>query len=391
MRFLALAVFLSASLCAFARLGDKTLVTWAAPADAGQQGGSALTLETTGGVFGELRKGVWMAGSERWNRSRKEQDGDAVEPAANPCAFVQIAIAYRGCEITIYRNAQELVRYTAANDPVTFGDETLALFGKRHQDAVTGGTFIGRIRDARVYDAALGAEELAALHPGKESARKPWAWWAFGASGTYERTGRFRACRLVGGARVENGALVLAKPGDSFLAAVDALPGATTGSQPAAPAVWNGAMPVPGALLEGARRLRETYLADRTRPFYHFCAIDGNAMPGDSNGAFFANGRYHLMYLYERSTGYCWGHISSADLLHWRHHPDCLGVGDGDEGCYSGGGFVDDDGTAYLTYWMLWGARGIGMAKSLDARYDRCAKETRARSWTGFRSSTSQG
>jgi len=56
-------------------------------------------------------------------------------------------------------------------------------------------------------------------------------------------------------------------------------------------------------------------------------------MPGDPNGAFYHNERYHLMYLYKRNgSGFCWGHISSKDLVHWRHHPDALGPGGGDEG-----------------------------------------------------------
>ena len=75
------------------------------------------------------------------------------------------------------------------------------------------------------------------------------------------------------------------------------------------------------------------------------------------------------MYLYKRTgSGFCWGHISSNDLVHWRHHPDAIGPGHGDEGCFSGGAFVDDDGTAWLSYWMLQGpneaAKGIGLARS---------------------------
>jgi beta-fructofuranosidase len=97
--------------------------------------------------------------------------------------------------------------------------------------------------------------------------------------------------------------------------------------------------------------------------------------PGDPNGAFYPNGRYHLMYLYNRSgSGFCWGHISSKDLVHWRNHPDAIGPGQSDEGCFSGGAFVDDDGTAYLSYWMLWGARGIGLAKSSGPGFDSWEK-----------------
>ncbi|MBN2329653.1 MAG: glycoside hydrolase family 32 protein, partial [Candidatus Omnitrophica bacterium] len=97
--------------------------------------------------------------------------------------------------------------------------------------------------------------------------------------------------------------------------------------------------------------------------------------PGDPNGAFYANGRYHLMYLYKNNiTGFCWGHVSSRDMLHWRYHPDAIGPGDGDEGCFSGGAFVDPPGRAILSYWQLWGARGIGLAESTDENYDHWKK-----------------
>lgn len=139
---------------------------------------------------------------------------------------------------------------------------------------------------------------------------------------------------------------------------------------------WSGKLPVPEYVLKDARKLREIFLEDPYRPYYHFCVIDGNGVPGDPNGAFWHNGRYHLMYLYKKagSGGFCWGHVSSADLLHWRHHPDAIGPGNGDEGCFSGGAFVDDDGTAYLSYWMLWGAKGIGIAKSNDPNFETWTK-----------------
>jgi beta-fructofuranosidase len=128
-------------------------------------------------------------------------------------------------------------------------------------------------------------------------------------------------------------------------------------------------------------------LADRYRPGYHFSIPEDIGMPGDPNGAFYANGRYHLMYLYNRrgitgwnGNGFCWGHISSSDLVHWRHHADALLPGDGDGGCFSGGAFVDEDGTAYITYWRLPLAdgnpegTGIGIARSSDRHYDKWEK-----------------
>jgi len=107
-------------------------------------------------------------------------------------------------------------------------------------------------------------------------------------------------------------------------------------------------------------QFRQKMLADPYRPGYHFAIPEDDGMPGDSNGAFFADGRYHLMYLY-RSTvtnAFHWGHISSLDLLHWRHHPDALTNYEGDEGCFSGGAFVDDDGTAYFTFWKFPSVNG---------------------------------
>ena len=43
-------------------------------------------------------------------------------------------------------------------------------------------------------------------------------------------------------------------------------------------------------------------------------------------------------------------------------------------GCISGGAFVDDDGTSYLSYWMLWGAKGIGLTKSVDKDFNEYKK-----------------
>lgn len=122
------------------------------------------------------------------------------------------------------------------------------------------------------------------------------------------------------------------------------------------------------------REFRERILSDPYRPAYHFVIPEGNARPGDPNGAFYHDGLYHLMYLYRREGGgYSWGHVSSKDMLHWRNHPDAIGPGDGDEGCFSGGTFVDDDGTAILSYWKLRGGAkgtGIGLAKSTDNNFN---------------------
>jgi beta-fructofuranosidase len=132
---------------------------------------------------------------------------------------------------------------------------------------------------------------------------------------------------------------------------------------------------IPKEVIKSSREYRQRLLADPYRPAYHFCVPEDKGNPADPNGAFYHNGRYHLMYLYERTgSGFSWGHVSSKDLLHWRHHNDALVPGNGDEGVFSGGAFIDDDGSAYLSYWMLWGAKGIGLAKNEDKNFEKWEK-----------------
>jgi beta-fructofuranosidase len=54
-------------------------VAWVAPANLTQRGGSVLTLDDGQGhfdgiVFGELAAGKWMAGSDNYRRTEKNQD-----------------------------------------------------------------------------------------------------------------------------------------------------------------------------------------------------------------------------------------------------------------------------------------------------------------------------
>ena len=149
---------------------------------------------------------------------------------------------------------------------------------------------------------------------------------------------------------------------------------------------WEEDQVVPKSVILSTRALRERLLADPHRPGYHFCVPEDRGVPGDPNGAFFANGRYHLMYLYNRQgSGFAYGHISSKDLLHWRHHPDALLPGGNDDGLFSGGGYVDENGKATLTYWEYTKNQkdenvfkqrkfGIGIAHSTDKHYDTWTK-----------------
>ena len=121
-------------------------------------------------------------------------------------------------------------------------------------------------------------------------------------------------------------------------------------------------------LITHARELRARFLADPYRPGYHIVTPEGLCGPFDPNGALFWKGRYHLFYILQNEKGHCWGHVSSRDLVHWRHHPIGLAPepGDVDEGIFSGGAFVDQNGVPTITYWGLGEDAGICMATSTD-------------------------
>ena len=121
------------SIAPHAQFQDKTLVAWVTLANLTQHGGSVLTIDdrakhVDGIVFGEIAPAKWMAGSERWSRTEQQQDGWPAE-TADANTLVQIAVAYKGNEITLYRNGEEYVRTrdnTPTRDfvlnPATFND-----------------------------------------------------------------------------------------------------------------------------------------------------------------------------------------------------------------------------------------------------------------------------
>ena len=83
-----------------------------------------------------------------------------------------------------------------------------------------------------------------------------------------------------------------------------------------------------------ARLLREKLHADPYRPRFHPIVPEG--FSNDANGAIWWKGRYHLFILgrtplpgledptTDRWDGRVWFHVSSADLVHWIHHPPAL-------------------------------------------------------------------
>jgi beta-fructofuranosidase len=113
-------------------------------------------------------------------------------------------------------------------------------------------------------------------------------------------------------------------------------------------------------MIRSTRALREKLLRDPHRPGYHFVTLEGRCSPFDVNGAIFWKGRYHLFYIFQNEKGHCWGHVSSTDLVHWRHHPTGL-VG----GMFSGNCFVNKDGVPTMCYHDQQ-RKGNTMAVALD-------------------------
>jgi beta-fructofuranosidase len=114
---------------------------------------------------------------------------------------------------------------------------------------------------------------------------------------------------------------------------------------------------------ETARALREKILSDPSRPGYHFVIPEGVGMPFDPNGAIYWKGRYHLFYIFQDTRSgtddHHWGHVSSTDLFHWRHHPTGL-VG----GMFSGNCFINTDGRPTMCYHQV--GQGNAMAVAVD-------------------------
>ncbi|MBM4035556.1 MAG: hypothetical protein FJ291_27760 [Planctomycetes bacterium] len=275
-------------------LTDKTLVAWLQLASTTQRAGSALTLIDASErfdaiVFAEVAPARWMAGSDFFRRTQRDQAAWPAETADDK-ALLQIAIAYKGREIAIYRNAKPYASYTIS-EPQSFGPDTSVLIGLRyigHMGPI--GHLAAAIEEARVYDVALDASALAALRPNKPSEPKPIALWAFEDGTADDAVGTFPKGRLVGGARIAGGKLHL-NGKDACVIAESAVPES------------------PGMFYRP--RDKATGVMWDTWLFLHA-------------------GTYHLFYL--AKSGGQWDNISmatSADGVHWTERGRVLSKADG--------------------------------------------------------------
>ncbi|HSJ04954.1 MAG TPA: DUF1549 domain-containing protein, partial [Verrucomicrobium sp.] len=148
-------------------ISARTLEAWVKLATTDQRGGGVVSIETERGeifdsiVFGEKRPMEWLSGSNNHRRTR--DSGGPPEPSAQT-QFTHVAIVYApDNSVTVYRNGEvygspyvpeeELQTYLAGSGHI--------LLGKRH---LGGGSALlkGEIEEARLYDRALSASELAA-------------------------------------------------------------------------------------------------------------------------------------------------------------------------------------------------------------------------------------
>ena len=105
-------------------------------------------------------------------------------------------------------------------------------------------------------------------------------------------------------------------------------------------------------LVKAARELHEKYLHDPHRPSWHFMAPTGVCFPFDPQGCIFWKGKYHLFYAIQVKGKGAWGHSSSADLVHWMHHPVPLTVnpGDPETAVFAGGAMIGKNGKPMMIY-----------------------------------------
>lgn len=331
-----------------APLRDKTLVARVAPATLAQRGGSVLTIEDRarhfdGIVFGERSPAKWMAGSDHFRRTKLEQDGWPAETASAD-SLVQIAIVYRGTEVTVYRDGTEYARHAIAA-PQPFDAESIVIIGQRHLG--NGDFFAGTVDDARIYDRPLTAAELAAVRPGVAGTIEPWAWWPFDDGSARDATGRFAHAELVAGAKVENGRLALDGAGATLYAArrADLLP--------AAPRLASGPVPE-GMVLH-----------------YHLMHPGGDSAPADPNAAFHLDGTCHLhsilQHRWRGRESFSFVHVTSPDMVHWTWRPTTLQPSFTGHGMFSGTGFLTKEGRPAIVYHGYGSGRNqIAIAKDRD-------------------------
>ena len=322
--------------------GDKTLVAWVSLRMTDRWGGSVLTLQRgnayDGIVLGGDKEPTWIAGSDDSRRTRHEPDYGPQSLAES--MLIQVAVAYQGDRITIYRNGRPLSSYRAENIDLLSGTDQAVTFALGDLVSAEGG-LVCAIEDARIYARALSATQINALEPNRVSGIEPWAWWDFEGDRIVDRAGRFTVSRTASGAKIadgklllgENATLVATRNEQTMAWAVQLYPKLETPEEykPKTPTL--------------PEEIPENWLT------YHL-AHPGpdDAQPGDPNFAYFYKGRYHLHYIVGNEYGLTYAHVSSDDMVHWKWHPTVLASPLTRNEMCSGTGFFTRDGRPAAIY-----------------------------------------
>ncbi|MCU4165259.1 hypothetical protein [Carboxylicivirga caseinilyticus] len=101
------------------------------------------------------------------------------------------------------------------------------------------------------------------------------------------------------------------------------------------------------SLISCQTKTQSHYYNEPHRPQFHFTP-ESNWM-NDPNGLVYLNGQYHLFYQHYPNDivwgPMHWGHTSSTDLFHWKHHPIAL-YPDSLGNIFSGSAVIDHNNTA---------------------------------------------
>ncbi|MDR3405480.1 MAG: DUF1553 domain-containing protein [Chthoniobacter sp.] len=152
-------------------LAAKALEAWVTPTTLDQRGGGVISVESTDVhgfdsiVFAEREPRHWYAGS---NFGIRSENVGGPEETAKAGELIHLAIVYGADNsITIYRNGALYGHtYNKAEMKKFEAGKSRILLGLRHKGAGSG-FFSGEIEEARLYDRALTAEEVAAsFHAG---------------------------------------------------------------------------------------------------------------------------------------------------------------------------------------------------------------------------------
>ena len=342
---------------------DKTLVSWVTLTDKNVRAGSILTVQVgpafDGIIFAERAPGKWMAGSDSFRRTGSNPGSFPAE-TADKKTQVQMAIVYKGSQISIYRNGKEYASYKTGNIDLLSNKNNVVVFGLRHLGG--DGSIAGQIDDARIYAKALTAEEIKSLAPNKASSIKPQAWWDFEGDKIVDRAGRYPHHKTAGGAKLAKGKLVLGKGSVLVCAATKA---AARISRRGGPVFTGPYVPETPPFPKDPPKNWLTFHLVHPGP--------GRAMPGDPNPAFFYKGRYHMHYIYRNRTGFVFAHVSSTDMVHWQWHPTVLAPPTTGHGMFSGTGFFTKEGKPVMIYHGQGSGRNW-LAYAQDDNMDKWSK-----------------